>query len=365
MTNTDKTVLLPCPFCGCTDISVDDNGHEEWMKCDWCGATGGVDPAPEFEGQSLEWHWNRRASRTQSPAEWQVDAAARAFDPLAFKSWQQSYDYEMGQSGNADEAKSFADWSMGKRIEEVRAAAREALRAASITPPAPERSKEEVGVKVKPLEWTASSKGWLGTKTPWGDFLVCDQSMFGKSWRCFSPDGWPTFSGDSAEEVRLKIDADYEQRIRSALESASLHKGEDDGSEAAAIEIADAVIAWMVKYDLLDADQEYRDDDIVAVLDDLAPAPAPLPVTITDEWPEAPEGWQRTKPIYVRKDGALRVEFVYGREQSPWCVSWSLGNGASASLSYHATPQEALDEALQIKIAGDTTAALSKPGEQG
>jgi hypothetical protein len=73
--------------------------------------------------------------------------------------------------------------------------------------------------------------------------------------------------------------------------------GEVEGSDAAAIEIADAVISWMVKYDLLDADQEYRDDDIIAVLDDLSPglattndeafatplftSPAPLPVGVT------------------------------------------------------------------------------------
>lgn len=35
--------------------------------------------------------------------------------------------------------------------------------------------------------------------------------------------------------------------------------------------IADAVLAWMVKYDLLDAGNEYRAEDIIDVLDDLAP----------------------------------------------------------------------------------------------
>lgn len=37
--------------------------------------------------------------------------------------------------------------------------------------------------------------------------------------------------------------------------------------------IADAVLAWMVKYDLLDAGNEYDAPDVLAVLDDLAPAP--------------------------------------------------------------------------------------------
>lgn len=61
----------------------------------------------------------------------EVEAAARAFDTFAFESWQQSYDYEMAHSGSADEAKGFADWCMGKRIEEVRTNARKALIAAS------------------------------------------------------------------------------------------------------------------------------------------------------------------------------------------------------------------------------------------
>lgn len=62
-----------------------------------------------------------------------VEIAARAFDPFPFESWQRSYDYEMSQSGDAAEAKSFADWSIGKRVEEVRSGARAALTAALAT----------------------------------------------------------------------------------------------------------------------------------------------------------------------------------------------------------------------------------------
>ena len=36
-----------------------------------------------------------------------------------------------------------------------------------------------------------------------------------------------------------------------------------------AVEIADAVLSWMVKYDLIDTELEYRDDDIIEVLNDL------------------------------------------------------------------------------------------------
>lgn len=45
--------------------------------------------------------------------------------------------------------------------------------------------------------------------------------------------------------------------------------------------IADAVLAWLVKHDLADADNEYRAADVIAIMDDLAPAPendAPCPI---------------------------------------------------------------------------------------
>src|SRR5690554_4038434 len=59
-----------------------------------------------------------------------VEVAARAFDPFSFASWQQSYDYEMAKSSDEAEAKAFADWCMGKRIDEARSGARAALTAA-------------------------------------------------------------------------------------------------------------------------------------------------------------------------------------------------------------------------------------------
>lgn len=82
----------------------------------------------------------------------------------------------------------------------------------------------------------------------------------------------PSFGADypggalSIEQSTLHPLADREK-------SAALTepKGEDHESDAAAIEIADAVIAWMVRHDLLDADLEYRDDEIIAVLDELSP----------------------------------------------------------------------------------------------
>lgn len=60
-----------------------------------------------------------------------VELAARAFDPWPFESWQCSYDYKLDQSGDAAEARKFAEWSMGKRLAEIRSGARAALEAVS------------------------------------------------------------------------------------------------------------------------------------------------------------------------------------------------------------------------------------------
>lgn len=40
---------------------------------------------------------------------------------------------------------------------------------------------------------------------------------------------------------------------------------------AEGVRIADAVLSWMVKYDLLDAGNEYRASDVLEVLNELAP----------------------------------------------------------------------------------------------
>lgn len=56
-----------------------------------------------------------------------VEVMARAIDPDKFTFWQSSYDYEMGQSGDAAEATKFADWCHG--IGTVRQQAHAALAA--------------------------------------------------------------------------------------------------------------------------------------------------------------------------------------------------------------------------------------------
>ena len=42
-------------------------------------------------------------------------------------------------------------------------------------------------------------------------------------------------------------------------------------SEREAARIGDAVLSWLVRYDLADAGNEYRAEDVVAILNDLAP----------------------------------------------------------------------------------------------
>lgn len=61
--------LKPCPFCGCTDIIGTGNGSHEWFECDWCGASSGQDPSPEYDGMSPAWNWNRRDYSTLSPGD--------------------------------------------------------------------------------------------------------------------------------------------------------------------------------------------------------------------------------------------------------------------------------------------------------
>lgn len=86
------------------------------------------------------------------------------------------------------------------------------------------------------------------------------------------------FMREAGHNDDADLDEEAANLIQSLRVSAALEPQQEEavaeGSDQAAIEIADAVIGWMVKYDLLDADLEYRDDDIIEVLDDLAPTPA-------------------------------------------------------------------------------------------
>jgi hypothetical protein len=61
-------------------------------------------------------------------------------------------------------------------------------------------------------------------------------------------------------------------RAVDAIESLSTQSAQPQAGEPVAERIADAVLSWMVKFDLLDAGNEYGPEDVLAVLNDLAPA---------------------------------------------------------------------------------------------
>ena len=60
---------LPCPFCGCTTIRVEDYGSGPVHVCDWCEAEGPQRDADEAIGEP-PLHWNTRAVLSGDPATW-------------------------------------------------------------------------------------------------------------------------------------------------------------------------------------------------------------------------------------------------------------------------------------------------------
>lgn len=66
---SDKIKLLPCPFCGSTNLV-----KSPWIECDNCGAMG---PSPR-DCDNYPGGWNRRATLAQQPA-------VVAQDPVAWQ----------------------------------------------------------------------------------------------------------------------------------------------------------------------------------------------------------------------------------------------------------------------------------------
>jgi hypothetical protein len=129
--------------------------------------------------------------------------------------------------------------------------------------------------------------------------------------------------------------------------------GELDAAEAA--RISDAVLSWMVKYDLLDASNEYRAEDVVEVLNDLAPALA-APV----DHPEVVG--VKIKPLEWVKHPAVeawRAETLVGLYQV-WAVkgiSWELS--ARESTGGKAETVEAAKAAAQQDFETRIRSALT------
>lgn len=78
--------------------------------------------------------------------------------------------------------------------------------------------------------------------------------------------------------VKAALDAYGIDAVVDGLEAAIaayLAATQPQAGEPVEAQIADAVLGWMVKFDLLDAGNEYGPDDVLAVLNDLAPSPQP------------------------------------------------------------------------------------------
>jgi len=76
------TKLLPCPFCGGTDLSIETNSvqpddfHDAWVNCGECNADGrhamtleGWLPSKAEAKEEAVVAWNRRAALASRPAE--------------------------------------------------------------------------------------------------------------------------------------------------------------------------------------------------------------------------------------------------------------------------------------------------------
>jgi hypothetical protein len=219
------------------------------------------------------------ASRTQSPAEWEVEAAWARAERMSADTYIQNKSAlrEILKAVEAARSKLIPN-EYPENIE----------RAASI--PAPERSKEEtVEVRVKPLEWEEDEIGWWCAQPQamiggsGYEVRVTDRGQV-RSRR--GREDWAAFDG-TLEEAKAAAQQDFENRIISALETPPLHKE----GEADAYKVTDKLARYMSKISLVLAD-----DAIVPSLKldterfDLTPlyaAPVPVPVTITDEMVDA------------------------------------------------------------------------------
>ena len=340
MTNTDKTDLLPCPFCGSTNVA---QGASRDMISVWCfcGAQGPSVPFPEINPEPIvAIHkcfeaWNRRAFRTQSPAEWQeISTAPTDGTPV----WAISMDAQ-SPAPRVSWFDPDGRWVRVRTAEKFVASGPvrwwpthwKPIRAASITPPAPERSKEEVGVK--PLEWIE----YPNTHFP---------DVFGHFWDAETPFirytieevSGPDFESETPHyevnrgryclictkltllEAKAAAQDDYEQRILSALEPASLHKGESVAADRAMR--GGEPCGWPD----CGCDFDAKCSD----------APAPLPVTITPEQAVL-DALQPFHDAVFNDNGDITVNGPYDYE--------------FAVAAYFAHRK--------------LTAALGKPGEQG
>lgn len=58
--------LLPCPFCGASDLTMGERSPSQWraILCNECGARG---PSVKIEDWEIENDWNTRAPTNEPP----------------------------------------------------------------------------------------------------------------------------------------------------------------------------------------------------------------------------------------------------------------------------------------------------------
>ena len=81
--------LLPCPFCGSSDIAFQEGSTFRWIEamCQNCGATCGEtrattlgEPDEEMDKRLAATEWNRRASPASAPEGWKHSCNALCLD---------------------------------------------------------------------------------------------------------------------------------------------------------------------------------------------------------------------------------------------------------------------------------------------
>lgn len=120
---------------------------------------------------------------------------------------------------------------------------------------------------------------------------------------------------DRCETIQDRYDL-MKRLVRSAFETALSTDAEP--VKTVAEEIADAVLSWMVKYDLLDAGNEYQATDILAVLDDFKPSyhaapPSPSVAVKPEKLPVAFEVLDTENGTYLTRSeqAAIKSEYEY------------------------------------------------------
>lgn len=100
-------------------------------------------------------------------------------------------------------------------------------------------------------------------------------------------------------------------------EGVTADLGSAEGQQEA-VRIGDAVLDWMVKFDLLDAGNEYYVSDVLAVLNDLTPSTRPSEQAVTEAMVERLAQHLATDHIAIDD----RAEYSWNAATEQWRNSW-------------------------------------------